>query len=198
MEAKHWFLKLFLILNVTLNFLSCFILLTILASYTRLKNNTLLSSHCFTCILLHTNSTLMVPFPNLLLNVYPVFPIKSAIIAKKTRFNRKQIRITSGFAYNKYKVQGATFKSLTFDLWHKLIKKSTKSHRRFCFIYVQLFRLQSLEKVLLLKPLFLNNIINQPYHEIQAEDDLLPKLGNITSLSFANVALKSRWQMRDY
>ncbi len=123
MEPEYWFLVLFLIYKVTHNFLIYLIFLTDLAFYIWLDDNTLLSSHLPICILLHTKSALMVPFLNLSRNVYPVFPMKSTVIAKETRLNRKQIGISPGFAYTEYKVQGATFKSLTVDLRRKTIKK---------------------------------------------------------------------------
>ena len=104
MEPKHRFLELFPIFKVTLNFSSRLILFTALTSYTRLDNNTLLNSHALKCILLHTDSVLIVPFSNLPLNVYLVFLVKSAITAKETRLNRKEIEITLGFVYTKYKV----------------------------------------------------------------------------------------------
>lgn len=37
-------------------------------------------------------------------------------MAKKTKLNKKHIGINSGFAYTKYKVQGATFKFAILDL----------------------------------------------------------------------------------
>lgn len=55
-------------------------------------------------------------FLNLLCNVYLVFPVKLSAMAKEATFNRKQIRITLRFAYTKYKVQRAMFKSVTLDL----------------------------------------------------------------------------------
>ncbi len=173
MEPEHWFLVSFLIYKVTPNFSIYPILLTDLASYTRLDEITLLSSHSLTCILLHTESALMVPFPNLPHNVYPVFPVKSTVTAKRTRLNRKQIGISPGFAYTEYKVQGATFKSVTLDLRHKTIKKTAKSHKRFCSIYVQRSRVQSLERVSLLEPISLDNINNQPHHKLQMDDERL-------------------------
>ncbi len=147
MEPKHWFLVSFLIHKVIPNFSIYPILLTDLASYTRLDDNTLLSSHPPTYILLHTESALMIPFPNLPCNVYPVFPVKSTVTAKRTRLNKKQIGISPGFTYIEYKVQGATFKSAILNLQHKTIKLTAKSHKRFCSIYVQLSRVQSLKGV---------------------------------------------------
>lgn len=89
MKPKHWFLGSFLIYKVMPNFLIYSILLIALAFYTWLDDNTLLSSHPPTCILLHTESALMVPFANLPHNVYPVFPVKSTVTAKETKLNRK-------------------------------------------------------------------------------------------------------------
>ncbi len=136
------------------------LLIIVLGSYTRLDNNTLLSSCPPICILLHTESALMVPFPNLPHNVYPVFPIKSSVKAKGATFKRKQIGITLGFAYTKYKVQGATFKSATLDLRQRTVKKTTENHKRFCSTYVQFSRLQSLEGVSLLEPISLEDVNN--------------------------------------
>ncbi len=116
MEREHSFLVSFLIHKVIPNFSIYLILLTDLASYTRLDENTLLSSHLPIYILLLTESVLMVFFPNLPRNVYPVFPVKSTVTAKGTRLNRKQIGISPGFAYTEYKVQEATFNSATLDL----------------------------------------------------------------------------------
>ncbi len=196
MEPEHWFLVTFLIHKVTPNFSIYPILLTDLASYTRLDENTLLSSNPPTCILLHTKSALMVPFPNFPRNVYLVFPVKSTVTAKRTRLNRKQIGISPGFAYTEYKVQGATFKSATLDLRCKTIKKTAKSHKRFCSIYVQLSRVQSLEGVSLLKPISLDDINNQPHHELRTDDERFQKLRDITLSSFTNAAVQRRRHMQ--
>ncbi len=126
----------FLIYKVIHNFLMYSILLTDLVFYTQLDDNNLLSSHPSTCILLQTESVLIVPFPNLPHNVYPVFPVKSTVTAKGTRLNRKEIGISPGFAYTEYKVQGATFKSATLNLQYKTIKRTAESHKRFCSIYM--------------------------------------------------------------
>ncbi len=196
MEPEHWFLVSFLIHKVTHNFSIYPILLTDLASYTRLNDNTLLSLHPPTYILLHTESALMVLFPNLPHNIYPIFPVKSTVTAKRTRLNRKQIGISPGFAYTEYKVQGAMFKSATLDLRRKTIKKTTESHKRFCSIYVQLSRVQSLEGVSLLEPISLDDINDQPHHELQTEDERLQKLGDITLSSFTNAAAQRRRYMQ--
>ncbi len=168
------------------------ILPTYLASYTRLDNNTLLSLHPPILILIHTESTLILPFPNLPRNIYPVFPLKSTVKAKRTRLNRKQIRISPGFASTEYKVQGATFKSATLDLQCKTIKKTAECHKRFCSIYVQISRVQSLERVSLLEPISLDDINNQSHYKLQTDGEQLQKLGDITLSSFTNAAAQRR------
>ncbi len=193
MELEHSFLLLFLIYKVISNFSIYLILLTNLASYSRLDENTLLSSHTPICILLHTESTLIVPFPNSLRNIYPVFPMKSTVTAKKTRFNRKQIGKSLGFAYTEYKLHRATSKSAILDWQRKTIKETAESHKQFCSIYVQLSRVQSLEGVSLLELILLNNINNQPHHELCTDNKWLQKFGDITLLSFTNAA-SQRWQ----
>ena len=77
------------------------ILFMALVSYTKLDNNILLSIYALICILLHTNSALIVLFQSFPPNIYPVFLVKSTVTARKTRLNRKQIKITPGFAYTK-------------------------------------------------------------------------------------------------
>lgn len=72
----------------------------------------------------------MIPFPNLPPNVYPIFPVKPVVTAKKTRLNRKQIGITPGFAYTEYKIQGATSKSAVLDLRRRPKKKKKKDLQR--------------------------------------------------------------------
>ena len=115
----------------------------------------------------------MIVFPSFLHNVYLVIPIKLTVTAKRKRFNRKQINICLRFAYLKYKVQGAMFKSATLDLQQKTIKRIVENYKRFCFIYMQKLRLQSLGKVSLLKPISVDNINNQPHHKLQINNEQL-------------------------
>ena len=189
MEPKPWFLRSFLIYKIISNFSIYPILLTVIVSYTWLDDNILLSSHLPICILLYTESILMVLFPSFLHNVYPVFFVKSTVTAKKTRLNRKQVDISLRFAYTKYKVQEAIFKSVIFNLQQKLIKRTVESHKQFCSIYMQLSRLQSLEEISLLEPISLDNINNLSYHELQTDNKQLQKVGNITLLLFTNATV---------
>ncbi len=65
------------------------------------------------------------------------------------------------------------FKSATLDLQCKTIKKTAESHKRFCSIYMQQSRVQSLEEVSLLEPISLDDFNNQPHHELQTDDEQL-------------------------
>ncbi len=66
-----------------------------------------------------------------------------------------------------------------------MVKRTVENHMRFCSIYMQLSRLQNLEGVSLLESILLEDINNQPHHQLQAEDKRLQRFGDITSLSFA-------------
>lgn len=68
-------------------------------------------------------------FSNLPRNVYLVFSVKLTIMTKETKLSRKQIRISLGFVYTKYKVEKATFKSATLDLQRKTIKRTVENHK---------------------------------------------------------------------
>ena len=72
-----------------------------------------------------------------------------------------QIPLTPVFAVTDYKVQGAMFKTAILDLQRSQFTNNV-SLKAFCSIYVQLFRLQSLEDVQLLQTISLKDINNQP------------------------------------
>lgn len=53
--------------------------------------------------------------------------MKLTITTKEIRLNKKQVGISFGCAYTKYKVQKSMFKFTRLDLQQKLIKKTVKS-----------------------------------------------------------------------
>ena len=61
------------------------ILFMTLASYIKFNNDTLLTSYPSICILLYIDFSLMMFFPNLLLNVYLVFLSKSSVMIKEIK-----------------------------------------------------------------------------------------------------------------
>ena len=105
------------------------------ATYTRIDSQTLLCSHQPHYILLYTDSPLTILFPGLAFNVYPMFPVRSVVTAKKTSIHRRQIGLTPGFAFTEYKVQRAMFESAVWDLQQKN-KRREENHKQFCSIYV--------------------------------------------------------------
>lgn len=84
------------------------------------------------------------------------------------------------------------------DLQRKTSNRSMECHKRFCSTYMQLSRLQSLKRVSFLASISLSNINNQLHHQLLVEDNRLQKLGDITSLSFANARVKGHQKMHDY
>lgn len=65
---------------------------------------------------MYINFELMIFLSNLPPNIYLVFLVKLFIIVKKTKLNKKQIRIIPRFAYINYKIQDAMFKFAVFNL----------------------------------------------------------------------------------
>lgn len=78
---------------------------------------------------------------------------------------------------------------MTLNLQAKTINKTTNSHKRFCFIYVQLSSISNLKEVSLLEPILLDNINNKPHYKLQTENEQLLKFKNIILLSFINVVV---------
>ena len=84
------------------------------------------------------------------------------------------------------------FKFIILDLQQKIVKKTAENHMRFYFTYMQLSRLQSLEKISLLEPISLKSVNNQLHYQLQAEDKQLQRLRDIPSLSFANATAQKQ------
>ena len=102
---------------------------------------------------------------------------------KKTSVNRRQKRLTPGFAFTEYKVQGETFESAVLDLRQKN-KRRGESHKRFYSIYVQLSWLWILQGVSLLEKIDLDDIDNKPHAELRVEDIRLQALKQQTLNAF--------------
>lgn len=58
--------------------------------YTQINSHTLLCFYQPYCILLLTDSPLIIPFPGLSSNINPVFSVRSVITAKKNPMRNKQ------------------------------------------------------------------------------------------------------------
>lgn len=99
------------------------------------------------------------------------------VTAKKTSVNRYQIKLKPGFVFIEYKIPGLTFESVVLDLQQKSKKRRRENHKRFCFTYVQLSRLQILQGVFLLEKINFDNINNKSHLALQAKDNRLEVLG---------------------
>lgn len=60
---------------------------------------------------------------------------------------RLQILMIPDFAITEYKVKGATFQMVILDLYRNTKLENQSSYKRFCSNYVQLLRLQTLDKI---------------------------------------------------
>ena len=86
---------------------------------------------------------------------------------------------------------------MVLDLWQRTKKRSIENHKQFCSTYVQLSRLQSLEGILFLKLIWLEDINNQPHYKLQSENNWLQILGKQTLSLFKSMA-KQRRQYQEW
>lgn len=113
----------------------------VVAIYTWINRHTLLYPHQQYYILLYTDSPLTILFLSFASNIYLVFSIRLMMTANKTNINRHQIRLIPEFLFIEYKIQVVTFESAVLKLQQKSKKRGEKSHKQFCFIFIQLFLL---------------------------------------------------------
>ena len=90
-----------------------------------------------------------------------------------------QISFTFKFAITDYKIQSVIFKKTILN-FRKKSKSTKKNHRRFCLIYLQLFRFRFLHEIRLLKSIKLNNIDNKFYTKFEKFAKTLDKLSKKT------------------
>lgn len=139
------------------------------------------------CVLLEKSNLLPMGFDNVPEGIFPVFPSKSTLSLDNMKISRTQIPLTPGFALTMYKVQGATFQNAVLDLHRKneAIGRFEK-HRRFCSMYVQLSRLQTLDGVQLLEPVDFVDISYKPHPALEKETKRLDQLSNHTLYDWTN------------
>ena len=116
-------------------------------------------------------------YPGLPPNVFPIFPARLTLTFNgNVKISRLQIPIAPAFALTEYKVQRATFKFAIFDLRRKkkvneagttIQSKNAKNddewtQKRFCSMYVQLSRLETLVGVKLLEKIDFEYIDYKP------------------------------------
>lgn len=97
---------------------------------------------------------------------------------------RHQVPVSPAFALTEYKVQGLTFRTAVLDLSRKSYANGEDaSHSRHCSTYVQLSRLQVMDRLWLLEPVTLSDLRNSMHRELIAEDQRLKQLAAATLLS---------------
>lgn len=86
--------------------------------------------------------------------------------------------MTLGFTITKYKVQGATIRIVILYLQRNTKIRNKDSYKKLCSTYVQLLRLQILDRLDLLQPVTLDNIENKPYLTLSKESLNLNKISD--------------------
>lgn len=82
--------------------------------------------------------------------VFPIFLAKSIIPVDDISITKLQILIKPSFVVLGYKVQRASFQKVVPNLYHNSKVRDKNLHKRFHSTYVQLSRLQTLDKIKLL------------------------------------------------
>lgn len=85
-------------------------------TYIWINSHILLYSYQAHYILHYTDLSLTLAVPKLAFNMYIVFSIRSVVTAKKTSFNRYQIRLTPDFVFTEFKVQRMIFEFAVLNL----------------------------------------------------------------------------------
>jgi hypothetical protein len=102
-------------------------------------------------------------------DVILIFSITSSFTIKNFSVQRTQILIISIFAITKYKAQKSTFNTAILDLKMKSKKQSKNNHHKFCFTYVQLFRLRIFFELHILESLIMNDFKHRLNLELMIE-----------------------------
>ena len=89
---------------------------------------------------------------------------------------RKQIPICPAFSLTDYKVLGSTLKTAILDLKDDPTAKGQSKHKKFCSMYVQLSRVQFLDRLYLLQEIGMKDLQFRLYNSLLAEIERLYKL----------------------
>ena len=106
----------------------------------------------------------------------PVFPLEKSIILKGYSIRRKQAPMCPAFSLTDYKVQGSTLTKAVLDLIDNPTRKGQDRHKKFCSMYVQLSRLQSLEGLYLLQKIQMSDLQFSPDSRLLTEMERLKRL----------------------
>jgi hypothetical protein len=109
-------------------------------------------------------------------NVVPIFPLERSIPIKGYSVRRKQVPVCPAFCLTDYKVQGSTLSSAILDLKTRSNVRGQDHHKRFCSLYVQLSRLQSLDGLYLLQRIEMTDLRYAPDPQLLTEMSRLQSL----------------------
>lgn len=139
------------------------------------------------CLLFRQDNSKHVAFDDLEAKEIPVFPIERSITVKGYSIRRKQVPICPGFSLTDYKVQGSTLKTAVLDLKDDPTARGQTEHKKFCSMYVQLSRLQSLDRLYLLQAIDMKDLRFRPHEGLLAEMERLHQLEEETIRAWATV-----------
>ena len=129
-----------------------------------------------TCVLFKPHRSKSSKFEDLDDTVMPVFPLEKSITLKGYSIRRKQVPMCSAFSLTDYKVQSSTLTNAVLDLKDDPTRKGFDRHKKFCSNYVQLSRLEALDRLHLLQKIQMSDLQFAPDNRLLAEMERLKGL----------------------
>jgi hypothetical protein len=151
------------------------------------------------CVLFEPNDKIDCSFPELVPDIIPIFPSTGIVTIQNMSVIRSQIPITPAWAMTDYKIQGSTCDAVTLDL-HRQNSDflGEPSQTVYCSIYVQLTRVETLDRLFLLRPVTLNDLNCKPHKLLQLEDERIAALDKTTDLAWKHIEATSEFLRKDY
>src|SRR6266496_5058746 len=137
------------------------------------------------CVLFQPEKSKSTVFEDLEAKVIPIFPIERSITIKGYSVRRKQVPMCPAFSLTDYKIQGSTLTTAVLDLKDNPSTKGQDHHKKYCSIYVQLSRLQSLNGLYLLQRIDMDDLRFCPDSRLLSEMERLRALEQETIAAWA-------------
>ncbi len=109
-------------------------------------------------------------------NIVSIFSIISSFQINKISIQRIQMSIVLVFAITKYKVQNSTFDKIILDFKIRFERENDINFHKFCFLYVQLFRLRTFFNLHILESLKIKDLTHVSNLELITEFNKLHEL----------------------
>lgn len=125
-------------------------------------------------------------FPDINRDCIPIFATSFQVRISDMYITRRQVPVSPAFALTEYKALGSTYQNALLDLsWpSKYHSEEKASHKQYCSVYVQLFRLQSKNGLILLQPLTFSDLNVKMHPKLHEEDCRLEQLASETMHSW--------------